>query len=88
MAHWQSIPGETPIDPSGLRLAIRKTVHSRAELDPLEAENIRVGQRLSLSAGLAQYRDLLIDRFSKEMSAEDAQNVQVQFTDPFSQAVR
>ena len=41
MADWRSIPGETPIDPSGLRPAIRKVVHSRAQLNPLEAENIR-----------------------------------------------
>lgn len=38
---WQSIPGETPIDPSGLRPAIRKVVHNRAQLNPIEAENIR-----------------------------------------------
>lgn len=42
MEEWQTIPGETPIDPSGLRPALRKTVHSRAELNPLEAENVRV----------------------------------------------
>ncbi len=42
MANWQSIPDETPIDPSGLRPAVRRVVHSRAELNPLEAENIRV----------------------------------------------
>lgn len=41
MADWRSIPGETPIDPSGLRPAIRKIVYSRAQLNPLEAENIR-----------------------------------------------
>ena len=41
MADWQSIPGETPIDPSGLRPAVRRVVHSRAQLDPLEADNIR-----------------------------------------------
>ncbi|MCY2930620.1 MAG: mobile mystery protein B [Planctomycetota bacterium] len=41
MAPWQSIPGETPIDPSGLRPALRKVVHTRAQLNPLEADNIR-----------------------------------------------
>jgi Fic-DOC domain mobile mystery protein B len=41
MADWQSIPDETPIDPSGLRPAIRRIVHSRGQLIPLEAENIR-----------------------------------------------
>jgi Fic-DOC domain mobile mystery protein B len=41
MADWQSIPDETPIDPSGLRPAIRRIVHSLAQLIPLEAENIR-----------------------------------------------
>lgn len=41
MADWQGIPGETPIDPSGLRRAIRKIGHGRAQLNPLEAENIR-----------------------------------------------
>lgn len=41
MADWDSISDETPIDPSGLRPAIRKIVHGRAQLNPLEAENIR-----------------------------------------------
>jgi Fic-DOC domain mobile mystery protein B len=41
MEEWKSIRGETPIDPSGLRPALRKTVRSRAELNPIEAENIR-----------------------------------------------
>ncbi len=41
MADWQSMPGETPIDPSGLRPETRKVVHSRAQLNLLEAENIR-----------------------------------------------
>ena len=41
MGDWQSIPGETPIDPSGLRPAVRKLVHTRVQLNPLEAENIR-----------------------------------------------
>jgi len=41
MTNWRSIPGETPIDPSGLRPSIRKVVGNRAQLNPLEAENIR-----------------------------------------------
>jgi len=36
----------------------------------LEAENIRVGTRMSISGGLRQYRGLLLDEFSKEMKAE------------------
>jgi Fic-DOC domain mobile mystery protein B len=50
MADWQSIPGETPIDPSGLRPAIRRSVYSRAQLNPLEAENIRVATVKYLAA--------------------------------------
>jgi Fic-DOC domain mobile mystery protein B len=42
MTDWQSIPGETPIDPSGLRPAIRRVVHNRAQLNPFEAENVRL----------------------------------------------
>jgi Fic-DOC domain mobile mystery protein B len=41
MPDWQIIPGETPIDPSGLKPSLRKFVCSRAELNSLEAENIR-----------------------------------------------
>lgn len=51
----------------------------------LEAENIRVGSRISLAAGLGQYRDLLIDRFADEMVAEDSSSVHVQMSDPFQQ---
>ena len=51
----------------------------------LEAENIRVGSRLSLAAGLGQYRDLLIDRFANEMLAEDSSGVVTQMADPFQQ---
>jgi len=36
----------------------------------LEAENIRVGTRMSLSGGLRQYRNMLIDDASYEMKAE------------------
>jgi len=43
----------------------------------LEAENIRVGTRLSIAAGLRQYRKLLLDEASKEMKAEDSQKVKV-----------
>ena len=51
----------------------------------LEAENIRIGARLSLAGGLAQYRDLLIDRFANEMLAEDSSRTVVEMTDPFQQ---
>jgi hypothetical protein len=51
----------------------------------LEAETIQVGTRTSLSVGLARYRDLLIKRFQKEMSGEDANKVQVYVNDPFRQ---
>ena len=36
----------------------------------LEAENIRVGTRMSIAGGLRQYRNLMIDDFAKEMRAE------------------
>lgn len=35
---WTTIPGETPIDPSGLKI---KGVHNRAQLHLLEIENIQ-----------------------------------------------
>jgi hypothetical protein len=38
MAGWDPIPGETPIDISHLRV---KGVRDRAQLNALEAENIR-----------------------------------------------
>jgi Fic-DOC domain mobile mystery protein B len=38
MTLWSSIPGETPIDPSGLK---SKGVTNRRELSTVEAENIR-----------------------------------------------
>jgi Fic-DOC domain mobile mystery protein B len=41
MAQWDPIPGETPIDPSGLKRKYRKTVTARRQLDLVEAENIR-----------------------------------------------
>jgi Fic-DOC domain mobile mystery protein B len=37
MAVWPQIPGETPIDPSGLKV---RGITNRAELNPIEAENI------------------------------------------------
>lgn len=42
MTDWQSIPDETPIDPSGLKPALRRIVHGRAQLNIVEAENIRL----------------------------------------------
>ena len=36
----------------------------------LEAENIRVGTRMSIAAGLRQYHGLLLDKFTDEMDAE------------------
>jgi Fic-DOC domain mobile mystery protein B len=38
MPDWQSIPGETPIDPSGLKIA---GITNRAELSSVEGANIR-----------------------------------------------
>ena len=43
----------------------------------LEAENIRVGSRLSIAGGLRQYRNQLLSDASKEMKAEDSQKVKV-----------
>jgi hypothetical protein len=43
----------------------------------LEAENIRVGTRLSIAGGLRQYRNQLLSDASKEMKAEDSQKVKV-----------
>lgn len=36
----------------------------------LEAENIRVGTRMSIAGGLRQYRNMLLEDFSAEMKAE------------------
>lgn len=41
MEGWQSVPDETPIDPSGLRPEVRKHVHNRGQLSLREADNIR-----------------------------------------------
>ena len=51
----------------------------------LEAENIRVGTRMSIGGGLRQYRNMLLDDFSKEMDSE--YNPQVFMQDPFKQIV-
>jgi len=51
----------------------------------LEAENIRVGTRASLSVGLARYRELLIDRFSREQKGQETSKPKVHIADPFAQ---
>ncbi len=43
----------------------------------MEAENIRVGTRLSVAGGLAQYRDILMQRFRKEMRGEDSNRIRI-----------
>jgi hypothetical protein len=52
----------------------------------LQAENIEVGTRASLSVGMAQYRGLLIDQFAAEMDAE--YTVEVELADPFMEDTR
>jgi hypothetical protein len=47
----------------------------------LQAENIRPGTRLSIGAGLAQYRDILIERFQTEMKSE--YKIKGHMADPF-----
>ena len=47
---WKPIPGETPIDPSGLRPGLRKRIRTRGELIPHEAENIRAAITKYLAA--------------------------------------
>ena len=37
MSEWKILPGETPIDPSGLKI---KGITTRAELNRFELENI------------------------------------------------
>ena len=44
----------------------------------LQAENIEVGTRASLSVGLARYRELLLDRAENEMDAEYGIDVHMQ----------
>jgi len=46
---WKATPGETPIDPSGLRPRLRKIVYNRRQLIPYEAENIRIAIRKYLA---------------------------------------
>lgn len=48
----------------------------------LETENIRVGTRMSIAGGLAQYRDILMGRFKREMRGEDSNRVRVHMNDP------
>ncbi|MDP6634093.1 MAG: mobile mystery protein B [Phycisphaerae bacterium] len=71
MSDWTSIHGETPIDPSGLRPAIRRKVGNRAELNPLEAENIRLATVKYLatrpSDGLADFTVEWVLKLHKEM---------------------
>jgi hypothetical protein len=43
----------------------------------LEAQNIRVGTRLSIAGGLHQYRNMLLSDAAKEMKAEDSQKIKV-----------
>ena len=50
----------------------------------LEAENIRVGTRLSVAGGLAQYRDILMGRFKKEMRGEDSNRPKVHIREVFA----
>jgi hypothetical protein len=50
----------------------------------LQAENIQVGTRAQLSVGLVRYRQLLIERFAKEMKAEDSNRVKQHMNDPFA----
>jgi Fic-DOC domain mobile mystery protein B len=74
MSDWQNIPGETPIDPSGLRPVIRKIVHNRSQLNPLEAENIR-GAVVKYLAGtpsrrLAPFTPEWVLKLHKEMFAK------------------
>ena len=48
----------------------------------LEAENIRVGTRMSIAGGLRQYRNMLLNDASAEMKAEDSQKVKVHMKTP------
>ena len=74
MTEWRSITGETPIDPSGLRPAIRKIVHNRAQLNSLEADNIRVATVKYLAAApsrrLAPFTLEWVQKLHKEMLAK------------------
>jgi hypothetical protein len=48
----------------------------------LEAENIRVGTRLSIAGGLRQYRNMLLTDAQREMKAEDSQKIKVHMRSP------
>jgi hypothetical protein len=50
----------------------------------LQSENIRVGTRLSVAGGLAQYRDILMARFMKEMRGEDSNRIRVHQREVFA----
>jgi len=49
----------------------------------LQAENIRVGQRMSVAGGLSQYRDILINRFKKEMRGEDSNKIKMHMNEVY-----
>ncbi|MBL7221555.1 MAG: mobile mystery protein B [Phycisphaerae bacterium] len=71
MEKWQSIHDETPIDPSGLQPSLRRTVRSRAELNPIEADNIRLATVKYLAAApsgkLAPFTFEWVLKLHKEM---------------------
>jgi hypothetical protein len=48
----------------------------------LEAENIKVGTRMSIAGGLRQYRNILLSDASNEMIAEDSQKIKVHMNVP------
>lgn len=50
----------------------------------LAVEGIRVGQRISVAGGLSQYRDILIERYAKEMRAEDSNKPRIQMREAFA----
>ena len=52
-------------------------VHTEWVSATLEAENIRVGTRLSIAGGLRQYRNILLTDAGNEMIAEDSQKIKV-----------
>jgi hypothetical protein len=52
-------------------------VHTEWVSATLEAENIRVGTRMSIAGGLRQYRNILLMDAANEMVAEDSQKIKV-----------
>jgi hypothetical protein len=52
-------------------------VHTEWIAATLEAENIRVGTRMSIAGGLRQYRNILLQDAANEMIAEDSQKIKV-----------